>query len=76
MKKYYRKGEIAKELKVFPSTIGYWEKFFCVPRAKYTASGAGLYDAAGLSSFREINRLVKVEKYTLEGAKRQLNGGV
>lgn len=72
-KVYWRKGEIAKELKVFPCTIGYWERYFGDNfYAKKTTTGARLYDVKGKNLFKEIHRLAKIEKHTLEGVKQKI----
>lgn len=72
---YYRKGDIAKELGVYPSAVGYWERYFGDKIYCKKRKGIRLYDAKGLEFFRRIYQLIKVERYTLEGARQIIENG-
>lgn len=72
-KVYWRKREIAKELRVYTSKLTYWEKYFGdIFCSKKTERGIRLYDNKGVELFKEVHRLAKVEKHTLEGVKQKI----
>lgn len=69
---YYKKGDIARELRVYPSCLEYWEKCFGDNFYIKKRKGVRLYSTEGLEAFREIHRLLKIEKYTIAGVKQKL----
>jgi len=71
LKKYLPIGEIIKELKEEPHTIRFWEDQFFLSIHR-SSKGYREYSAEDFDKIREIHRLLRVELYTIEGAKRQL----
>jgi hypothetical protein len=79
MKRYYKIGEVADMLNMAPSAIRFWCKYF----AKHLIFHHSQLSATRKRKdrkflFKEVEKLfliwylVKVEKYTLEGVKRQI----
>ena len=73
-KLYYSIGEVAEILGENTSVLRFWEKEFeeLNPRRR---SGRRTYAADDLAVAKRIWHLLKVEKYTLEGAKQVLRKG-
>lgn len=69
---YWSIGEIAATLNVNPSLIRFWEKEFEVLRPKKGHTGNRQFTRDDIATLREIHRLVKVELYTIAGARRKL----
>ncbi len=65
-------GEIAEILQVAPSLIRFWEKEFDSLKPRKTSGGTRKYSKEDLSLLKTIYQLVKVEGYTLQGAKEKL----
>jgi hypothetical protein len=79
MKRYYKIGEVAGALNVAPSAVRFWTKQFAkyliFPGSKISKDRANKDRKFKLKEFELLHLiwyLVKVEKYTEEGAKRQL----
>lgn len=70
LKMYYSIGEIADMLNVAPSCIRFWEEMFHLD-IKKSKKGNRQFRPADVEVMREVHRLVKIEGYTLEGAKRK-----
>lgn len=70
-RRYWTIGQVAEQLNVAPSLLRFWqtEFGFYVRRDK---NGDRQFTAAEFDKVREIYRLLKVELYTIAGAKRQL----
>ena len=73
LKIYWRIGEIAQELNIASSAIRYWEGYFGKLYTKRAKNGDRLFNKAAFLRVIEIYKLVKVEGYTLKGAKRVLS---
>lgn len=73
-KKYWTISDIAKELKVPTSMLRHWEAAapFLAPKKRYKKNGFRKYSNKERDLVHEFHRLVKVELFTLEGAKRFL----
>jgi len=71
-KLYYSMGEVATMLDLSQSLIRYWEKEFDALTPKKNKKGNRLFTQKDLECLKLIHRLLKVEGYTLEGAKRYL----
>jgi DNA-binding transcriptional MerR regulator len=71
-KLYYSIGEVAKYFNVNTSHIRFWEKEFDVLKPKKNKKGNRLFTMQDLENLQRIYQLVKIEGYTLEGAKLQL----
>lgn len=75
-KLYYSIGEVAEMFEVNSSLIRFWEKEFPVIKPKKNKKGNRLFTEKDIEVIRTIHQLVKVEGYTLEGAKGKLKSGV
>ncbi len=71
-KLYYSIGEVAKLFDVNTSLIRFWEKEFTVIQPKKNAKGNRLFTVKDIEHFNKIYQLVKLEGYTLDGAKKAL----
>lgn len=71
-KKYFKIGEIARELEVEPHVLRYWETEFDQLTPHKTRSGQRSYDQADLELLKAIRWLLYDEMYTIAGARNQL----
>jgi DNA-binding transcriptional MerR regulator len=71
-KLYYSIGEVAEMYGVNTSLIRFWEKEFDLSVAKKTKKGNRVFSQKDIQNFNKIYQLVKVEGFTLDGAKKQL----
>jgi DNA-binding transcriptional MerR regulator len=71
-KLYYSIGEVAEMFDVNTSLIRFWEKEFKIIRPKKNTKGNRLFMVKDIEVFHQIYTLVKLEGYTLEGAKKAL----
>ena len=71
-KLYYRIGEVAEMFNVNASLIRYWESEFSVLRPRKSTKGNRMFTQRDLRYLRMIYQLVKVQGYTLQGAKDAL----
>lgn len=71
-KLYYSIGEVSDMFGVNTSLIRFWEKEFSIIKPKKNKKGNRLFTQKDIKSLRKIYQLVKVEGYTLEGAKQKL----
>ena len=71
-KLYYRIGEVAEMFNVNASLIRYWESEFSVLRPRKSTKGNRMFPQRDLRYLRMIYQLVKVQGYTLQGAKDAL----
>lgn len=71
-KLYYSIGEVAEKLGVNPSLIRFWEKEFPEIKPHKTNKGNRMFTVGDISLLESIYQLVKVEGYTLSGAREQL----
>lgn len=71
-KLYYSIGEVAKMLGVNSSLLRFWEKEFSFQIAKKNAKGNRMYGIKEIAFINHVYQLVKVNGFTLEGAKQQL----
>lgn len=70
-RRYWMIGELAEELGVATSMLRFWQSefHFAVHR---DAKGNRRFTAQEVEKVKEIHRLLKVEGYTIRGAKRQM----
>jgi len=73
-KLYYSIGEVAKILNVNASLLRFWEKEFDIQIAKKNKKGNRLYSVKEIAVIRTIYDFVKLQGYTIEGAKRVIKG--
>jgi DNA-binding transcriptional MerR regulator len=71
-KLYYTIGEVAEMFQVNTSLIRFWEKEFTVIQPKKNKKGNRLFTPKDIENFNKIYHLVKVNGYTLDGAKKAL----
>ena len=71
-KLYYSIGEVGKLLDVNPSLLRFWEKEFQLEVSKKNKKGNRLFTVKEIEKINKIYHFVKVEGYTLEGAKKAL----
>ncbi len=71
-KLYYPIGEVSNLLDVNPSLLRFWEKEFQLEVSKKNKKGNRLFTVKEIEKINKIYQLVKVEGYTLEGAKKAL----
>ena len=72
-KLYYSIGELASMLDVNASLLRFWEKEFQLQVVKKNAKGNRMYSIKEIATINKIYTLVKIQGYTLDGAKTQLN---
>lgn len=71
-KLYYSIGEVADMFDVNSSLIRFWEKEFSIIKPKKNKKGNRLFTVKDITNFNKIYELVKVQGFTLEGAKKAL----
>lgn len=71
-KLYYTIGEVATMFDVNTSLIRFWEKEFTIIQPKKNKKGNRLFTPKDILNFNKIYNLVKVQGFTLEGAKNAL----
>jgi DNA-binding transcriptional MerR regulator len=71
-KLYYSIGEVCELTGLEAHVLRFWESEFPELEPRKSAGGTRRYRAEDLELIRRIQRLVHVEKFTLEGARRQL----
>jgi len=71
-KLYYTIGEVADMFEVKASLIRFWEKEFKGIQPKKNKKGNRLFTQVDIAKFEEIYELVKVQGFTLDGARQQL----
>ena len=71
-KLYYSIGEVAELLNVNASLLRFWEKEFQFEIAKKNAKGNRLFSVKEIEKINRIYYFVKIEGYTLDGAKKAL----
>ena len=71
-KLYYSIGELSNLFDVNASLLRFWEKEFQFVISKKNAKGNRLYSIKEIEKINRIYHLVKIEGYTIEGAKKAL----
>jgi DNA-binding transcriptional MerR regulator len=72
-KLYINIGELAEKFNVSVSLIRHWEKEFKQLKPEKSIKGTRKYSKKNVETFGIIYRLIKIEGYTIEGAKEKLN---
>ncbi|MCF8428807.1 MAG: MerR family transcriptional regulator [Bacteroidia bacterium] len=70
---YINIGELAKKFDVSVSLIRYWEKEFKQLNPEKSIKGTRKYSKKNIEIFSTIYQLVKIEGFTIDGAKEKLN---
>ena len=71
-KLYYSIGDLSNLFGVNSSLLRFWEKEFQFVISKKNAKGNRLYSIKEIEKINRIYLLVKIEGYTIEGAKKAL----
>ncbi|MEY3727629.1 MAG: hypothetical protein RL098_1092 [Bacteroidota bacterium] len=71
-KLYYSIGEVAEMLQVNASLLRFWEKEFNLVVSKKNKKGNRLFSVKEIEQIKRIYHFVKIEGYTLDGAKKAL----
>jgi len=71
-KLYYKIGEVAEIVGVKPYVLRYWETEFSGLRPSKSKSQHRLYRRKDVDTLLEIKRLLHDERFTIEGARKQL----
>lgn len=71
-KLYYAIGEVADMFGVNTSLIRFWEKEFDIITPKKNKKGNRLFTPKDIQNFNKIYHLVKVQGFTLDGARKTL----
>lgn len=75
-KLYYSIGEVAELLDVNASLLRFWEKEFKFEISKKNAKGNRLFSVKEIEKINRIFHFVKIEGYTLDGAKKALRSKI
>ncbi len=75
-KPYFKIGEASHLVGVEAHVLRYWEKEVPGIKPTKTSSNQRRYRRKDIEIFREVRRLLRDEKFTLAGVKRQLSQGV
>lgn len=73
-KLYFRIGEVSRLVGVPASVLRYWETEFPSLAPKKSGKGHRLYRRKDIELLLEVKRLLYEERYTIEGARRHLEG--
>ncbi len=73
-KLYYSIGEVSEMLGVETYVLRYWENEFPQLQPRKNRSGRRIYTSEDLDLVRRLYDLLRVRKYTLEGARQALKG--
>ena len=71
-KAYFRIGEVSRILGVEPYVVRFWESEFRSVRPERTSSAQRVYRKKDVEELLRIKKLLYEEKFTIDGAKRQL----
>lgn len=74
-KRYFTITEVAQELDVKPSMLRYWEKEFRQLNPRTNSRGKRFYTRKDIDLIVQIHRLVKEERFTIDGARKILDNG-
>ena len=74
-KLYYSIREVSERTGLKPHVLRYWETEFEQLRPKKNRAGNRAYTERDVETVEEIQRLLRDEKYTIEGARQALDRG-
>jgi DNA-binding transcriptional MerR regulator len=74
-KRKFRIGDLAKKLKVDKFVIRFWEKEFTLNSGR-SDGGQRFYEEKDFETFQQIKTLLYEQKFTIAGAKKQLEDGL
>jgi DNA-binding transcriptional MerR regulator len=73
-KLYFRIGEVSRLAGIKPYVLRFWETEFPALMPKKSGSGHRLYRRKDVEAVLEIKRLLYEKRYTIEGARKFLDG--
>lgn len=73
---YFSIGEVARQFNVTTTLLRYWETVFEQLCPKKTKRGERFYSGADIETVREIYHLVKHRRFTLEGARMEMENKI
>jgi len=71
-KLWYGIQEVSELLDLNPTLLRYWETEFPQIKPRKNAQGKRMYSSKDIELLRQIHYLVKIKRYTLEGARNYL----
>ena len=71
-KLYFSISEVSEMLGVNPSVLRFWETEFEQLHPKKNKTGKRFYDKKDIALLKQIHYLLKIQKFTIEGAKEFL----
>jgi DNA-binding transcriptional MerR regulator len=71
-KLYYSIGEVSDLLDQEPHVLRYWEEEFDVLSPRKNRAGRRVYTDEDIETVERIRRLLKEEKYTIDGARQAI----
>lgn len=71
-KLYYSIGEVADMFQINQSLIRFWEKEFPIIQPRKNSKGNRSFTPKDIEIFNKIYHLVKIQGFTLDGAKNEL----
>ena len=74
-KLYYSIGEVADLVGLEPHVLRYWETEFEQLEPRKNRAGRRIYTDEDIEVVRRIQTLLKVDKYTIEGARQVMEQG-
>ncbi len=73
-KQSFRIGEVARIVGVATSVLRYWETEFPTIRPDKSRTNQRVYSRKQVERILEVRRLLRDERYTIDGARRALSG--
>lgn len=74
-KLYYSIGEVSELLEIEPHVLRYWQTEFPQLAPRKNRAGRRIYTQEDIDVIERIQYLLRVEKYTIEGARQQMEEG-
>lgn len=71
---FYSIREVAEMFNVNQSLLRFWEGEFDTLQPRKNKRGDRFYDKEDIETFRQIHQLVKIQGYTLQGARQIISG--
>ncbi len=69
---YYSIGEVSERVDLEPHVLRYWETEFQELQPRKNRAGRRTYTDEDIAVLEKIKHLLKVDKYTIEGARQAL----
>jgi DNA-binding transcriptional MerR regulator len=73
VKVYWTIGEVADAINFSPSGVRFWLEQFSEDTSKRTKNGARLFNKYEFINILAMNYLIKIEEYTMSGAKKKFD---